>query len=65
MYQFNTNIEIDKTEASKKIGLSRPYLTDILNKKISCSKSMAYAITKYLNKDKEISDFFIKVIREG
>lgn len=63
MYLFkNTDfdLKVSKTKASEEIGLSRPYFTDVINGKKECSKLVAFCITKYLNKDSEISDYFIK-----
>lgn len=48
------------TIASEIIGISRTYLTNILNRKNDCSKVVAYAITKYINKEAEIKDYFVK-----
>lgn len=62
MYLFkDKNIKIHKTNASKIIGISREYLTDVINGKKECSKVVAYCITKYLNCDAEIEDFFERV----
>ena len=58
MYIFNANVKINKTKASEKIGISRVYLTNILNSKQKCSKVIAYCITKYLDSNAEISDYF-------
>lgn len=62
MYLFSKNneITINKTLASKTIGISREYLTQIINGRIACSKLVAYCITKYLGEDKEIIDYFIR-----
>ena len=62
MYRFKIEgLEINKTKASKIIGISRVYLTDILNRKKSCTKVIAYCITKYLNQEAEINDYFIRI----
>lgn len=59
MYKFKEiEIKVNKTEASKVIGISRVYLTDILNRRVTCTKVVAYCITKYLNQDAEIEDYF-------
>ena len=59
MYLFkNTDIKINKTKASKIIGCDRSYLSLILNRKRSCTKRLAYFITKYLDAEKEILDYF-------
>lgn len=41
-----------------KVGISRGYLSYILNGKRTPSKETAYCITKAVNKDKEIDYFF-------
>lgn len=63
MYMFklkSLDFKINKTKISEEIGISRPYLTDILNSKKSCTKVVAFCITKYLNKDAEINEYFYK-----
>lgn len=63
MYMFKLKLldfKINKTKVSEEIGISRPYLTDILNGKKSCTKVVAFCITKYLNKDAEIIEYFYK-----
>lgn len=46
------------TYFSKKVGITREYLSYILNGKKSCSKTTAYCIAKASNSDAEIDDFF-------
>ena len=61
MYHIKENgygFRINKTIASKKIGVSREYLTDVLNGKKDCSKILAFCITKYINPNAEIKDMF-------
>lgn len=62
MYIFKTEIpiKIKQTEASKIIGLTQPTLSNILNGKVACRKVVAFCITKYLNENAEIEDYFIK-----
>lgn len=62
MYQFRKEFEIkiNKTEASKIIGITREHLTNILNCKKLCTKVVAYCITKYLDSKAEIEDYFIR-----
>lgn len=63
MYLFNLadfNLNINKKKASEVIGISRQYLTNIVNGKIACTKVVAFCITKYLDKNAEIEEFFIK-----
>lgn len=43
------------------VGLNTATINRIFNQKQQCSKVVAYCITKFLDKDKEILDFFIKV----
>ena len=40
------------------IGLSKTYVSLVLNRKRSCPKRVAYAFTKAINKEAEINDFF-------
>lgn len=47
------------TYMAKEIGITNQYLTNIFNHKISCSKLVAYCITKFLNSNAEINDYFI------
>ena len=49
------------SELARRIGISRPTLSNILNKKQPCNKPEAYIITKILNNEKEIKDFFIEI----
>ena len=44
--------------SAPKIGITREYMTDILNNKKNCSKLVAYCITKFSNENAEIEDFF-------
>ena len=68
MYRFKTELKekvLDGrtiTSVAEKLEINTPYLTDILNKKRGCSKSLAYYITKTLNETKEIEDYFERVI---
>ena len=62
MYIFRTEvpIKINQTIASEIIGLAQPTLSNILNGKVACRKVVAFCITKYLNENAEIEDYFIK-----
>lgn len=62
MYLFkkDTNIKINKTKASREIGISRVYLSNVLNCKVYCTKPIAYSITKFLNNKALIEDYFVK-----
>lgn len=63
MYRIKNifDLKINKTAASKEIGVSREYLTDVLNGKKDCSKILAYCITKYINPKAEIKDLFYTI----
>ena len=62
MYKFKAEIpiKINKTSACEIIGLSRSVLSNILNGKVNCRKVTAFSITKYLDNNAEIEDYFIK-----
>ena len=63
MYMFtgDKNIIKNKSVASEKIGVALPTFSSILNRKTACSKIMAYCITKYINENAEIQDFFERI----
>lgn len=64
MWQFkdkNTAKMYNKEEMAKVIGLHPVTLRRIINSKQLCSKLVAYCITKFLNNDAEINDYFEKV----
>lgn len=67
MYLFD---ETKKAEAlggrtivfiAKKIGMTAPFLTQILKGTRTCSKPFAYAITKCLCPEAEINDYFTRI----
>ena len=43
------SVKLNQTTASEVIGLTQPTLSNILNRKVSCRKVVAYCITKYIN----------------
>lgn len=64
MYQFKIK-EKEKllkgrkvNELAAKVGITREYFSYILNGQKSCSKVVAYCITKILDEDSEIKDYF-------
>lgn len=63
MYIFKegVNAKINQTKAGEIIGLTQPTLSNILNRKVACRKVVAYCITKYINEDAEIEDYFERV----
>lgn len=48
----------NKVLVAEKIGLHPDTLRKVLNGKIVCSKLVAYCITKFINSDGEIDDYF-------
>lgn len=63
MYVFKegVNVKLNQTRAGEIIGLTQPTLSNILNRKVACRKVVAYCITKYINQDAEIEDYFERV----
>lgn len=63
MYKFKEGVDfkINQTIASEIIGLAQPTLSNILNRKVACRKVVAFCITKYLDENAEIEDYFEKV----
>lgn len=63
MYKFKEGVDfkINQTIASGIIGLAQPTLSNILNRKVACRKVVAYCITKYIDENAEIEDYFEKV----
>ena len=63
MYKFrqDLNFKIKHQEiAAKEIGITQPTLSNIINGKVACRKVVAYCITKYIDINAEIEDYFIK-----
>ena len=63
MYRFKNKDEAkqyNKTKMAEIIGLNPNTIRRIINGKQECSKLVAYCITKFLNEDAEIEDYFIK-----
>lgn len=62
MYQFkDIKVKINQTIASEVIGITQPNLSKILNGKVACRKVTAYCITKYIDENAEIEDYFIRI----
>lgn len=63
MYKIKDNVDINikQVKASKVIGITQPTLSKILNGKVACRKVTAYCITKYINAEAEIEDYFDRV----
>ena len=63
MYKFKnkeTAKMYNKVQMAKVIGLNPDTLRRVINGKQECSKLVAYCITKFLNGEAEIEDYFIK-----
>ena len=66
MYYFNTNEKENAlqgrtiTYVAKQIGITSAFLTSIMNGYRGCSKTVAYCVTKCLNKESEIENYFIR-----
>ena len=61
MYKMGIDIKINKAKASREIGCDVSWLSQVMNRRVACSKMLAYCITKYLDENAEISDFFERV----
>ena len=51
----------NKEQMAKVIGLNPDTLRRVINGKQECSKLFAYCITKFLNYEAEIEDYFERV----
>lgn len=49
---------INQSELARKVGINQATINRVFNKKQKCSKLMAYAITKSINENAEIEDYF-------
>lgn len=67
MYIFKTELfdsikEKYKVKSiAKTVGLTNGYLSQIFNGKKTCPKTTAYVITKVLNEDAEIEQYFTRL----
>ena len=64
MFTIKENVTIDIANQkvfAEDVGISEETLSRILSKKLKCSKVTAYSITKHLNPNKEIEDYFERV----
>lgn len=48
-------------KASKEIGVTSQYLSNICGRKLTIKKTLAYCITKYIDNEAEIEDYFERV----
>lgn len=63
MYIIKEDANIDVINQSKlaeKVGIAQATMNRIFKGKQSCSKMTAYAITKLINENAEIEDYFKK-----
>ena len=63
MYTFkdkNVAKMFNKTQMAKVIGLNPDTLRRDINGKQECSKLVAYCITKFLDDEAKIEDYFVK-----
>ena len=63
MYTFkdkNVAKMFNKTQMAKVIGLSPDTVRRVINGKQECSKLVAYCITKFLDDEAKIEDYFVK-----
>ena len=63
MYYFRQDIQVKfkQKDLCETIGITQPTMSNIINGKVACRKVVAYSITKYLNEDAEIEDYFERV----
>ena len=52
--------DYNKVQVANKIGLHPDTLRKVLNGKQECSKLVAYCITKFINSNAEVEDYFVK-----
>ena len=69
MYILKENIVVDlkcetQRKVAEKIGITEQTLSKILNRKMACSKMIAYCIVKINNSEAEIEDYF-EIIKKG
>ena len=63
MYIFKNKEAVkmfNKTQMAKIVGLNPDTLRRVINGKQECSKLVAYCITKFLNNEAEIEEYFIR-----
>lgn len=62
MYYFRQDIQVKfkQKDLCETVGITQPTMSNIINGKVACRKVVAYCITKYLNEDAEIEEYFIR-----
>lgn len=53
--------KINASQIAREVGITDTYISLIKNRKIHCSKPVAYAITKALNSEAEVEDYFDRI----
>ena len=68
MWKFKDKEKVkmfNKTQMAKVVGLNADTLRRVINGKQECSKLVAYCITKFINSESEIEDYFEKIEKKG
>lgn len=60
IFKADNDVKMNQTIASEVIGLAQPTLSNILNRKVACRKVVAFSITKYIDENANIEDYFDK-----
>jgi plasmid maintenance system antidote protein VapI len=60
IFKADSDVKMNQTIASEVIGLAQPTLSNILNRKVACRKVVAFSITKYIDENANIEDYFDK-----
>lgn len=62
MYRFKKEkfdkIKLNQAKIAEEVGITRQYMNSIYNQTTLCKKTTAYAITKSIDNNAEIKDFF-------
>ena len=65
MYRFKKEkfdkIKLNQARVAEEVGITRQYMNSIYNQITLCKKTTAYAITKSIDSNAEIKDFFEEV----
>ena len=62
MYIINKPIKFENVgKAAKEIGVDISTLSRVIHRKQKCSKVLAYCITKYIEQNAEINDYFTRM----
>ena len=61
LWKFKTLCVRNQKEASKVLGITPQWLSTVCARKVKVRKLMAYSITKYIDSNAEIEDYFERV----